>query len=64
MFHHEEYGGRPVQSLSCNQNESLLEDRISQVVPNTQGNQYYAGNYNITMIGENSSLAQNLKKMS
>ena len=51
MFHHEDYGGRPVQPLSINQNESLHEDRISQVVPNTQGSQYYAGNYSIILIG-------------
>jgi hypothetical protein len=51
MFHHEDYGGRPVQSLSSNQNESLHEDRISQVVPNSQGSQYYTGNYSITLIG-------------
>jgi len=50
MFHHDDYGGRPVQSLSSNQNECLHEDRISQVVPNTQGSQYYAGNYSITLI--------------
>jgi hypothetical protein len=43
MFHHEENGGRPVQSLSTNQNDSLHEDRVTQVVPNCQGNQYYAG---------------------
>jgi hypothetical protein len=43
MFHHEENGGRPVQSLSTNQNDSLHEDRVTQVVPNSQGNQYYAG---------------------
>ena len=51
MFHHEDYGGRPIQSLSSNQNESLHEDRISQVLPNTQGSQYYTGNYSITLIG-------------
>jgi hypothetical protein len=60
MFHHEEYGGRPVQSLSSNQNESLHEDRISQVIPHTQGNQYYTGNYIIILISQN-SCAQNLK---
>jgi hypothetical protein len=43
MFHHEENGGRPVQSLSTNQNDSLHEDRVTQVVPNCQANQYYAG---------------------
>jgi len=51
MFHHEDYCGRPIQSLSSNQNESLHDDRISQVVPNTQGSQYYAGKYSVTLIG-------------
>lgn len=43
MFHHEENGGRPVQSLSTNQNDSLHE-----VVPNCQANQYYAGKQHVT----------------
>jgi hypothetical protein len=43
MFHHEENGGRSVQSLSTNQNDSLHEDRVTQVVANCQSNQYYAG---------------------
>jgi hypothetical protein len=44
MFLHEENGGRPVLSHNTNQNESLHEERVSQVVPNGQGNQYYTGN--------------------
>ena len=56
MFHHEDYGGRRVQSLSSNQNESLHEDRIGQVVPNSQGSQYYAGNYSITLNPLNAEL--------
>jgi hypothetical protein len=39
MFHHEEN----VHSHSINQNESSHEERVSQVVPNGQGNHYYTG---------------------
>jgi hypothetical protein len=43
MFHHEENGGRPVHSMNTNQNETSHEEKVGQVVSNSQGNQYYAG---------------------
>ena len=47
MYHQEENGGRPVQScsVSTNQNESSREERVSQVLTNSQSNQYYGGKY-------------------